>query len=436
MNTLKGLLLGSAGAAVLLTAGTVAQAADAPIAAKGREPVYRCDTAGFIEYPGSDVCFKIGGRAQAWMGGVSSNDAGPEGINFMGITTNATSNHDRFFMGALGRLNVDIRSASEWGLVRAFIEGEFQDNNRNTGGAFNMRHAFVQVGNVTFGKTWSTFFAGAGPEMFGVAAAIVPPPGEMPLRVVTLRYTHNIGNGVSVSVALEDPARHDAFTNATFGGQIGMAAAANVAPSDVPDIVANVSARGSWGRFQLSLAAHDNPYINIVGVPVPGSDSEWGWAGQAALVLNVPNMGRDTVHVVAGYNSGAGSYMTTAYGTGGARPNVGLTVAGTVDTVDGWFVAAGYRHFWSPTLRSTIGFNHTEADWNNIAFVGGAFAGMAESTQVWGNLVWSPVPQLDLGVEVLWGSMKAGVLNAATGGYADGPSNDIWGAHITARRAF
>jgi hypothetical protein len=433
MKTLKGLVLGSAGAAVLLTAGTVAQAADAPVAAKGREPVYRCDTAGFIEYPGSDVCFKVGGRAQAWMGAVSNNDAGPEGINFMGITANPTSNHDRFFMGALGRLNVDIRSASEWGLVRAFIEGEMQDANVNTGGVFALRHAFVQVGNVTFGKTWSTFFAGASPEMFGVAAAIVPPPGEVPLRVVTLRYTHNIGNGVSVSISLEDPARHDPFTNPVFGGQIGMAAAGNVAPSQVPDVVANLSARGSWGRFQLSLAAHDNVYRTT---PAGPSGSKWGWAGQAALVLNVPNMGQDTFHLVAGYHNGADWYMTTAYGTGGARPSVGLTATGSVDTVDGWFVTGGYRHFWSPTLRSTIAVNYTEADWNNILFVGGPFAGVESSLQVWGNLIWSPVPQLDLGVEVLWGEMAPGVLNAVTGGYASGPTNDIWGAHITARRAF
>jgi len=432
MKTFKSLLLGSAGAAVLLTAGTVAQAADAPMAAKGREPVYRCDTAGFIEYPGSDVCFKVGGHAMAWMGVNSSNVAGPEGFDSMGITTNATSNHDRFFMGAEGRLNVDIRSASEWGLIRAFIEGRMQDANVNTGGAFNLRHAFVQVGNVTFGKTWSTFFAGAGPEMFGPDAAIVPPPGEMPLRVTVLRYTHNVGNGVSVSIALEDPARHDAFTNATFGGQIGMAAAGNVAPSEAPDVVANISAKGAWGRFQISAAAHENVYRVTATGP---SGQTWGWAGQLALVLNVPNMGKDTVHLVAGYSSGATGYMTTAYGTGGARPAVGLTATGAVNKVDGWFVAGGYRHFWSPTLRSTIGANYTKADWNGIVFVGGPFAGVEESLQVWGNLIWSPVPQLDLGVEVMWAQMQAGVAGAG-GLYTGGVTNDAWGAHITARRSF
>ncbi len=65
MKTLRTLLLGSTGAAMLFAAGTVAQAADPPAVDKGREPVWRCDTAGFIEYPGSDVCFKIGGYVSA-----------------------------------------------------------------------------------------------------------------------------------------------------------------------------------------------------------------------------------------------------------------------------------------------------------------------------------------------------------------------------------
>ena len=149
MNKFKSLLLGTAAAAI---AATGAQAADAPM---GREPVYRCDITGFIELPGTNICFRAGGFARLIVWG-ANEDAGTvepvEGDALGG---------DDFGMYAQGRLNFDARRSTDHGTVRAFVEVQATDNNSNTGGALQLRHAFAQLGNWVFGKTSSTFLHGA-----------------------------------------------------------------------------------------------------------------------------------------------------------------------------------------------------------------------------------------------------------------------------------
>ena len=92
MNKFKTLLLGTAAATI---AATGAMAADAPM---GREPVYRCEATGFIELPGTDVCFKVGGWARLI---VWAKDDGA------GDLTLDTVGGDDFGMYAQGRLNFD-----------------------------------------------------------------------------------------------------------------------------------------------------------------------------------------------------------------------------------------------------------------------------------------------------------------------------------------
>ena len=152
MTNFKSLILGSAAAAIVATTG--AQAADAP-AAPPREPVYRCDITGFIELPGTDVCFRISGRARLVTVVTQKNLAGgafyrPHQIRANGHTGGTAAAPDTFEMYATARLRFDARSATEWGTVRAYIELEAADNDGRTGGPLNLRHAFVQFGNWTF----------------------------------------------------------------------------------------------------------------------------------------------------------------------------------------------------------------------------------------------------------------------------------------------
>lgn len=429
MKTLKSLLLGSAGAAVLLAAGTVAQAADAPKAAKGKEPVYRCDTPGFIEYPGSDVCFKIGGAVHAWIQGVSDNQAAgfPAGASPGSAgggafvpwgfgPSNFHTMNDTMAFGTQAIINLDVRQATQYGIVRVFIELAAYDDAGNDGGPANLRHGFIQVGNWLMGKTWSTFFAGGmWPEYFGIGNHLVP-LGVPLVRNNQVRYTASLAPGTTVSIAIEDPARYDAAGASGLGGVavpgvIGAVASRN----EMPDIVANIATAGSWGRAQLSVAAHQYSYMDGIGM----SHRPWTWAIMAAAVFNVPSMGKDTIHVQLGYTEG----FQAAFTTHGATFSILQVAGGATFLTDSFVVVAGYRHFWSDTLRSSIGVSYWDHDYDPAVVIG---TDRDTVMMVWGNLIWTPVPRLDLGVEVMYGRAKT-VAGVRTTG---------WGGTVQASRSF
>src|ERR1700726_1766657 len=121
MKMVKSLILGSA-AGLLAMSG--AQAADLPVKAKAVEYVRICSLygAGFWYIPGTDTCMKIGGYLRI-------------DTTFNGGTYNAPAwsgdlgQHNRYADYFQGRsrmaLTVDTRTATEYGVVRTFGQGDF-----------------------------------------------------------------------------------------------------------------------------------------------------------------------------------------------------------------------------------------------------------------------------------------------------------------------
>lgn len=255
MNKFKTLLLGTAAATIAATGA--AQAADAPM----REPVYRCDARGFIELPGTDVCFKVGGFARLIVWG-ADDDAGDQEDD---------DDIDDFGMYGQGRLNFDARRSTDHGTVRAFIEIQATDNDTNTGGAMQLRHAFAQLGNWVFGKTWSTYLHGAsdpnGTDLSFLAHTI---------RINQIRYTQSVGNGLTVSVALEDSDYEENAGSGMAGAQ---------GENNVPNIVANINyAQGGWDA-QLSGAVIFNEFGG--GADNTGYGIMFALAGELTDSVNV-----------------------------------------------------------------------------------------------------------------------------------------------------
>ena len=74
-----------------------------------------------------------------------------------------------------------------------------------------------------------------------------------------------------------------------------------------------------------------------------------------------------------------------------------------------WGIYAAYQHFWTDALRSTLGagYNHVSIDRNLFVNspTSGVVLGNVFQTTHWSiaaNLVWSPVPKVDLGVEYIY----------------------------------
>src|SRR5215472_13053669 len=123
MKIVKSLVLGSTAGLVAAAGG--AQAADLPVKAKAVEYVRICSLygAGFFYIPGTDTCIKLGGYLRVdttFNGGAHGAPAWSGDIG----------QHNRYANYYVSRsrmaLTVDTRTATEYGVVRTFGQGDFQ----------------------------------------------------------------------------------------------------------------------------------------------------------------------------------------------------------------------------------------------------------------------------------------------------------------------
>ncbi|ABQ35182.1 MULTISPECIES: porin [Bradyrhizobium] len=392
MKTMRGLLLAT-GAALLSTAA--AQAADLPLKAKAVEYVKVCSLygTGFYYIPGTDTCIKLGGYLRAetalWTnsnyGGAYSGQAGAD---------NRLSN--RYQMRSRENLNIDTRTATEYGVVRTYFEtvmnwtsGSYAGAGAGatsytgdaiSGGSIGVYYAFIQFAGFTMGKAVSTFDAPwtnyPGNNFDGLVGGSGSNNG-----VNQFTYTADFGQGISAAVSLEDQTQF--FTTniwntsgITAAGVLGGSYGASAFGGTVaPDIIGMVRIDQAWGLFQASFAAHDNHAAYYGAAETSGHPSDkWGWAAQLSLsVKNIPTGAGDVLNLQAVYTDGASRYnfqslASTSYsmygstGVTGAYQSIGFAgvgdaVFGTgtgLSTVQTWGMRGAFTHNWNPNWNSAL----------------------------------------------------------------------------------
>ena len=410
MKVAKSLLLGTA--AGLIAVGG-AHAADLPLKAKAVEYVKICSLygAGFYYIPGTDTCIKLGGyvRADAILGG-----AGDYGFNNSTSSANGGSNNrltNYYYSRARFDLNVDTRTATEYGVVRTYADMVFSYDSANVTGSnpsaissnsasLGLYHAFIQFAGFTFGRTvsifdapWQSYPAG-GPDS-------IPGGSNHVNGVNQVAYTAEFGQGITASLALQDEtsanngqsnlwnANGFAASSSVNGSGVIVtnSAAANAAAALIqgnygtndwggtrsPDIIGAVRVDQAWGLAQISVVAHDL-HTAYYGSTEPSGHPEdkWGWAVQGSLsIKNIPTGAGDNINLQAVYTDGATRYNFQSLfpqsffmfgGSGSAYQSIGFAgladgVFGTgtgIDTVKTWGLRGGYTHNWSPNWASAV----------------------------------------------------------------------------------
>ena len=122
MKLVKSLMLGSAAGLIAMSG---AQAADLPVKAKAVEYVKVCSLygAGFFYIPGTDTCIKLGGYLRVdttFNGGIYDAPA------WSGDIGQGNRYRDYFTARSRMALTIDTRTATEYGVVRTFGQGDFQ----------------------------------------------------------------------------------------------------------------------------------------------------------------------------------------------------------------------------------------------------------------------------------------------------------------------
>jgi hypothetical protein len=343
-------------------------------------------------------------------------------------------------------VQLDARTATAYGLLRAFVRMEMDRNtgvyNSQSGGfgtSSNIAQAYIQFGGLTAGRSTSFFANGDLPSGNITTLRFYDYPD-----VNLLAYTFSFGNGFSASLSLEEGAFAGneltdviATTNPTTG--VTTFTRGPAAGQNWPDLVANVKYAGTWGSAQLSGALHQTRSNTLVDGDY---DSELGWAIGTQIGINLPALGAgDALWFAAAYADGAlgylgfGSNVTGVGASGTVRPTAGFAVAdayvdvdGDIETGRGWQVAGGLRHYWAPTLRSNIHGSYASVEYGGSGLIGAAAIADFDEWRVGANTFWSPVAGLDIGVEVLYANVDVQGVNF--------DDDDRWEGRLRVQRDF
>lgn len=454
MKLMKSFVLGSAA----MFAGAGVQAADLPVKAKAIEYVKVCTLygVGFYYIPGTDTCVRLGGylRAEVAMNTSALFDNPTTGV---GGAHNRLSNY--FTTRSREAINIDTRTATEYGVLRTYYQGFFTWTDgaytgagttavngstaypTSAGPQFSTYFAFIQFAGFTFGKTISQFstpWAQYPANIYELAGANNYNPRNQ------FTYTADFGQGITASFSAEDPIQLDQsniwnVSGATAAGLATGAYGANdLGGSRAPDLIAMLRVDQAWGLFQASFAAHNNHAAYYGASETTGyARDKWGWAGQLGLsIKNLPTGPGDTINMSGVYTNGATRYNFTDYlpttfgiygGTGVPGAYQSVALAGLSDSVfvtgagqqltTTYGINGGYTHNWNPYWNTSIYGSWSAVRHNDTAksyICGAVVAGLALSSglagcnpdfnyAVVGTMTnWTPVKNLTFSVDLAY----------------------------------
>lgn len=442
MKLIRGLALGSV-AAVVVTAG--AQAADLPVKAKAVEYVKVCSLygAGFYYIPGTDTCIRLGGYMRI---DTSFNSAGPyEAPSWSGNAGQQNRLRNEIIGRSRETLDIDTRTATEYGVLRTFFTGTFSWTTGTDGistGSLGTNFAFIQFAGFTMGKALSQYDTPWNAYPGGNNTSFLLGGESTETGIQQLAYTADFGQGVTGSVSVEDTAsyRTSSLYNTSTGSPTNYAGGtfgtSSYGGTYTPDIVGMLRVDQAWGLFQASVAAHDvHASYYVPALETSGHPSDvWGWAGQLGLsIKNIPTGAGDSINTSVGYAYGASRYVFGSdapgsfamYG-GTSLPGVyqSLAAAGLGDGVFGgtspangtgierstaWGFRGAYNHNWNEKWSSALFGSYSQMSWGAAgkALICATAVGYTCNpnftiAQVGGVTRWTPVKGFALSGEVMY----------------------------------
>jgi hypothetical protein len=430
--------------------------------------------AGFYYIPGTDTCIKIGGFVRAEWG---HNTGGSLATYVSGAQALYDRNTDTHTSRTRVALSADTRTQTEYGTLRSYLRGGWQwgtnDAITSNNNITYFDRGFIQFAGFTFGKTESFFDFYPTPVYSYQTGFLEGSSGGVGINV--LAYTAQFGNGLSATISLEDNSyrQRGVWSYTAAAPQVGVAhGGTNVtAGSDMYDIVGNLRVDQAWGSAQIMGALHEVRGSYYGGVLAAGHPKdEWGWAAGAGLTLKMPWDAKDTLSLQGVYCEGATAYciglggQTTGAVAGGIAfgwhraPNFGIgysddgyfgAASSSIDLAQSYSLAAAFQHYWTPALRQSIyaqyaNFETNSAQFNaavcaNTAGVSATGCGDWSAYQVGSRLAWTPVANLEIGLDVIYTHLDTAFAGATvtTGGktalVGDG---DVWAAQFRVQRNF
>jgi hypothetical protein len=285
------------------------------------------------------------------------------------------------FHARQSRLSFGTSTPTSYGALTTYVEGDFfgdlpngNESSTNSNG-FRVRLAYGSLGNFSAGQYWTNLMnQDAYPETLDFGGAV----GELFVRQAQVRWTQPVSFG-DWSVSAENPESVLAVP--------GSATTFRSDSDHAPDLTARVKFAANRGTFTLGALARQ---VHVDSAAPAANDGKWG--GALALTGIVAVGERDDLRFDLNAGNALGRYQNGAF-----LPDGYLDAAGQLQLAEQRSGFVAYRHFWTPTLRSSA-----EVSAANSNPPAGTFSGINKSDRSQHlNLIWSPVKQVNLGGEVI-----------------------------------
>lgn len=248
------------------------------------------------------VALGIGGYMKGTMsvdmGGIANN---PDFVTADIPTPNRPDMRSQFQMDAsTSRIFLKlVGKRTPVGDFTVYLESDFRGGNAGSY-AMRLRQAYIQLGRIRAGRSWSTF---CDPASAPPTIDFEGPSGAVFARNMQLQYSHRLDNHWSFAAAIEAP-------SATYTTHAGESEAINQRLPDIPAYV-QYEWGGGQNHIRLSGLLRALSYRNLVSAQ---NKYVIGWAGQlSGMVEIVPQL---TFYYQAAYGRGYANYMNDLSGFG------------------------------------------------------------------------------------------------------------------------
>ncbi|SDD36877.1 hypothetical protein SAMN05444678_112111 [Sphingomonas sp. YR710] len=298
------------------------------------------------------------------------------------------------------RLWLNFASTVAGHQVKGYLETDFQTtanaaptitgggSQRTTNGyTLALRRAFMTVDRFTFGQEWTTFqYVGALPESTDYVGGV---EGTVFVRQPQIRYSAPLTKSVTLNIAVENPESSTATPGSPTLVENGT--------DHLPDFTARLAVAGTYGELSLAALARQ---IRLETAGVGATATGYGVSAAGKLWLNHDKT--SDIRFMATYGKDIGRYV----GLNFAPDAVYVAASGRLEDVKIFAAIAAARIPITPQLRINLMGSFQKVSYAGALQAANLATFNKRAWSVAGNLFYSPVKNVDLGVEYRHGERE------------------------------
>lgn len=335
---------------------------------KTKDAVVLGDIGGSYRLPGTETSVRVYGFAEAHAIH-DFREPGPSDLftdlMYQPLKSEGAQKGKTKMTASTSRFGFEASTPTSLGAFSAKVEGDFYAYGGGTRNRLRLRHAYGEYAGFLVGQTWSTFM---DLDNLPETVDFNGPIGSPFSRRTVIRYTYNNPQVAKLTFALEDPEDQ-------FGG--------GSANERMPQFVARFDKSFDWGAINVRGLAHEKRSSTTTkrgfGVGVGASYK----LGDADLLM--------------GQFARVDGDIDQMYGSNGYDIDAD-TGAITFDKNKG--MVLGWAHTYNAQMRGTVAFGQNSAQ---------RATGLADNKslrQLFVNVIYSPIKNIELGAEVILGERK------------------------------